>query len=42
MERRDIILGNVPRETKKEKVKLTFRKHRKGMLKQKEHRMEDP
>jgi hypothetical protein len=40
VERQDISLGNVPRERKKEKVKLTFRKHREEMLKQKEQRME--
>jgi hypothetical protein len=28
-------LGNVPRKINKEEVKLTFRKHREGMLKQK-------
>jgi hypothetical protein len=40
VERQDISLGNVLRERKKEKVKLTFQKHREEMLKQKEQRME--
>jgi hypothetical protein len=42
MERQDISLGNVPRERKKEKVNLTFLKHKEEMLKQKEQRMEHP
>jgi hypothetical protein len=42
VERHDRCLGNGPRKIKKEEVKLTFQKHREGMLKQKEHRMEDP
>ena len=42
MENQGTSLGNVPREIKKEKVNLTFRKHREGMLKQKEQRMEHP
>ena len=42
MERQDISIGNVLRERKKEKVKLTFRKYREEMLKQKEQRMEHP
>jgi hypothetical protein len=40
VERQDISLGNVSREIKKEKVKLTFWKHREEMLKHKEQRME--
>jgi hypothetical protein len=36
VERQVTSLGNVPRKRKKEKVKLTFRKHREGMLKQKD------
>jgi hypothetical protein len=36
VERQDVRLGNVPRERKKEKVKLTFQKHKGGMLKQEE------
>jgi hypothetical protein len=35
-------LGNVPRKGNKEEVKLTFQKHKEGMLKQKEQRMEYP
>jgi hypothetical protein len=35
-------LRNAPRKRKKGEVKLTFEKHREGMLKQKEQRMEDP
>jgi hypothetical protein len=42
MERQDISLRNVSRERNKEKVKLTFQKHREEMLKQKEQRMEHP
>jgi hypothetical protein len=34
MERQGTCLGNVPRK-RKEEVKLTFQKHREGMLKQK-------
>jgi hypothetical protein len=42
VERQGTSLGNVPRKRKKEKVKLTFQKHRGGMLKHKEQRMEHP
>jgi hypothetical protein len=42
MERHGTCLGNVPRKRNKEEVKLTFQKHREGMLKQKEKRMEYP
>ena len=40
VERHGTCLGNVPRKRKKEEVKLTFQKHKEGMLKKKEHRME--
>ena len=42
MERHDISLGNVLREIKKGKVKLTFQKNKEEMLKKKEQKMEDP
>ena len=42
MERHEKCLENVSRRRKKEKVKLIFMKHRKGMLKQKVQRMEYP
>jgi hypothetical protein len=41
--RQGTCLGNVPRgRTNKKEVKLTFQKHKEGMLKQKEQRMEHP
>jgi hypothetical protein len=40
VENQDTSLGNVPRK-RKEEVKLTFQKHKKGMLKQKVQRMEN-
>jgi hypothetical protein len=42
MERQGTCLGNVSRKIKKEEVNFTFQKHREGMLKKKEQRMEDP
>jgi hypothetical protein len=42
VEIQDTCLGNVPRKTKKEEVKLTFQKNRVEMLKQNEQRMEYP
>jgi hypothetical protein len=42
VERQGTCLGNVLRKINKEEVKLTFQKHKEEMLKQKEHRMEDP
>jgi hypothetical protein len=42
VERQGTCLGNVLRERNKEEVNLTFQKHRKGMLKQKVQRMENP
>jgi hypothetical protein len=42
MERKGTCLGNALRKRKKEEVKLTFKKHKEDMLKQKEQRMEDP
>ena len=41
VERQDTCPRNVLRKIKKEEVKLTFQKHRKGMLKQKVQRMEN-
>jgi hypothetical protein len=41
MERQDTCLGNTPRKRKKED-KLTFQKHKEGILNQKEQRMEHP
>jgi hypothetical protein len=42
VERQGTCLGNDSRKRKKDEVKLTFQKHREGMLKQKEKRMEHP
>jgi hypothetical protein len=42
VERHDTCLGNVPRKINMEEVKLTFHKHKKGMLKGKVQRMENP
>jgi hypothetical protein len=42
MERQGTCLGNFLRKRKNVEVKLTFHKHRKGMLKPKEKRMEHP
>jgi hypothetical protein len=39
VERQETCLGNASRERKKAEVKLTFRKHRSRMLKQKVQKM---